>query len=457
MTTSNYTTIIVDSSIQSLRYIAQKHNFQTWNQTFVSSSSALSNVIDSSNYYSAMAITTSNVDVSGDLRSSNVSLGNTSLYITAQHALAGVYVANAKILNVNQNITTTFTVNCSAEGNSSSYLWELLNGDIVIASGTGPSIYAFSGLTFTIGEKVLLTARVSTGTVSSTSACYSFVCTATPYININALTFPSVATIQVDGVSYYGPGTTYQVGIGNATFSNLVSGNYSGSAFLKINSSSYDWSSLFSTLPPSGIRTNTLAFPSTPALFTSSNVSFQLRNSVVGEPMTSNVNVLFTPGIVEPIILNSNYMISSATRSFANGTSLGLTDPLYAVIADSFVSGYSFISQNIGYAPAQSITGVNRRRLYINLAHSGIPLISFGVRHNSTISDIAVSWTAISSTYYSANTVYIAAGGCGAGAQSGAVWYIRRPIGVSQSVISSIRLYIEYDSSVNVMPIPVFL
>lgn len=506
-TTSNYPTVFVDG--QKLQYFAKSHILSQWNNDFVSSSAPLSNILSNctnliTTSNSCIGIMTSNpqqtLDIVGNIKASGtifvsdlniggVSAGGGGGIVTYSAILpvmsnmpfmipsgAVLYQFSSNTLQnkavsyvVVNSITKTgvsgnnglFSINCTAFGNSSTYNWTLSSPSTTLVGGSN---FTFTNVPYSTGTtsfNVTASTGLSGAGSFATSINYSVTSDAlpTPLFSIGNPSFAAVSTTTVDSLVYYTGSTTYRFLGGSLSFSNLVAPNnstytgYTGNNFLQINNAGYQFSRVFATSPTSSnLITSTITVPSIGSNLTS-NISFTVSNLALST--SCNINIAYLNNAVATLstIPFTNLYISSVSRTYENGTTLGSRDVLYLPITNQFTSSHTFGLSNFVYS-TQTATG-NRTRLYINITpYTDVPLNSFIVNHNSAISDIQVQWTTIGSTYYSANTSYLSTG-CGSGTQSGGSWYIQRPNTISRTAYSTILLYIVYNtSSANIYPVP---
>jgi len=399
-------------------------------------------------------ISNSNLTVFGTLTNA---LGTP--FISASDAINGQYISGVVVNNISQNVNGQYSISCSATGNTSNYTWSLLNVPTTISQTTSSNSVTFSisNTSFGLNCNVNLQVLASVCNISAQSSIVSFCNTITPFINIVNIATSSPVYTTLDNVNYFAPGTFYNIPANGLYFSNLVgTSGYNGNNFLSVNGTYYNWNSIFggSIISNSGIY-NSTQIPN--ALLMSSNVTINLVNSSTSIPVTVTSNVLFA-SYSTPVITNSNNVVSGASRVYANGVSIASNEMIYSLVSGNFVSGLSFITNGF-YSPSQSAMASGRRRLYLTLtSYTNVPIVSFGVKHNSTLSNITVNWTNINSTWYSAASNWLS-GGCGSVVQnvSQSTWYIRRPSSISQTAISVVNLYIDYASNIDVVNPPVII
>lgn len=452
-TTDNYSTIVNDTSSKALRYISKNHIFQNWTSDTIDPSLPLDNVLSNTNYFSAMSIVNSNVNVFGDITVYGAinSIGG-SPFLAAADVLSGIYVANASIINIIQDPLGNYTVSCSAVANISGLSWVLRDNTSIIASGSGGTVYTFSNVRFTTGKSVSLSAYASGGTLTARSSACNFTAY-TAYVNVT--TPPTILTpiyTSIDNVNYYTTGTTFQFPVAAFTFCNLTTvPSYTGSNFFTINSNSYSWNTVFGTSNPG--PSNAYVIPSPAQQVVSCNIVITATNSSSSIPSTSVTKILYVPSNISPVIPNTNPVISSISRIYtSNNTTLGSNDMIYAPLQNSFASDLSYVISGFLSPASQSNVITGRHRVYMSITPaSNIPIVSFGVVHNSSVNNIYVSWSNLgSNTFYSASNRYTV-DGCGAGSNI-STWYIRRPTSLSQVFVSPVTLYIDYNA--NVVPVP---
>lgn len=418
---------------------------------YITTITASNSFVLACNVESVMSMSTSNVPSSRVLSD------------VANNIARQAFVNNVVINSVTETSTGTgyYNVSCSAIGNAPSYSWSLSNssGGQIASPVSGPSSYTFSNQSFTAGANSIRafadTTTLGSGTgTGSYSALYTFTANtvetvAAPSVTINSGTV-TASTISVDSVNYYTGAQSISFATNALTFAGLKKVYaYSGANFLTISNTNFNWSDVFLTNP-----TSEASFNNTKALSSitvnSSNVQFTVRN--VLSSTTIIRSIAYLPSAISPVFTNTNPFISSVSRTYLNGSSLGSTDVIFAPIKNVFVTS----TANAGtfdFKPTTTATS-GRTLLYINVTPvSGIAVVSFAVTHNSAnVSNIEVQWSEENATYYSATVSFIN-GGCGAGAQSGFTWYIRRPTSISQVSVSSIKMVITYTGTDDI-PIP---
>lgn len=356
-----------------------------------------------------------------------------------------------------------YNIQCTASGIAFSYNWSLSNlgTSTVIATASGTSPYTFTNVVLTPGT-VNLAAIATTGGSGAGSSAVSPTLTftalgqetvGTPYVSLSNIATVS-GTGTIDGVVYYTSGATLTCPVNSLSFSNLIKVNPypANNTFLTIGSSTYGWANVFTSSPTNeNLVKNTIALTNVP--LSTSAMILTVRNAVGSSSITKTF--AYTSSLSQPTLANTNATISNVTRTYANGTSLGTTDVLYAPDIGRFATSLNNIFGSYDFAPTQTISTALRSILYLSITPvTGSPIITFNVTHGSTVDDIYVQWTDISSTYYQAS-LSLFAGGCGNGTQSGSTWYITRPSSLNQSTVSSVLLYIVYNSSVTTAPKPI--
>lgn len=471
--TSNYSTIVTDTTdnIPKLRYVSQAHHFQLWNSNLINSSNAVSNVLNTSNYYSVLSIVNSNVgirttnpsyplDISGDVRiSGNLYMSSGAVGGTGQsfsYFMSSNLVATTSITLVSQNLNGKFNIVCAAVANVATFSWSLATASgTTLATGTGGTPYTFTDVTLPTGTNSIAVTATSAAGSSATSSTYTFTVEGTGPPLMNAtLSFPSITTLAIDSVNYYTTTTTYSIAAGAASFSNMVGvSSYNGTNFLSIGTNNYNWSDIFNINPTTTAQKTSDKAIAAQTLSTC-NLIMTLRNASQSNSYTCNI--MWVPSLPTLVIPNTNPTVASISRAYMSGASLSTTDVLWRPLQNSFVANVSNVTSGYLFPASQSLTNIGtRRQLKFTLTNNGL-LSAFSINHGmlaSDISDITVAWTDIIGTAFSANTSYLN-GGCGMGTQTNYIWYVQRPITISQTASSSCTVIITYGSLVSTMPIP---
>ena len=431
-------------------------------------------------------IITSNINASGTIYASNIVIGGASGFFLSCNVTSNFtnstttapnsyllynltcnIVNNSLIADVNVNVNETktgsglYNIVCTANGNASSYSWVLSNvvTNSVISSGTGASPYVFSNVSFSpSGSKTIsVTGTVQNnssgiGNTAKTNATFTANALETlnsPYVNVNNVYFSAPQTVSVDSVNYYTSNMLLQFNVGYLSFSNLVNVYpYSGTNFMTINNTNtFSWNSLFTSSP-----TNASAVSNTKVItvgnVTGSTLPISVSN-VLGS-VSCNINIAYVPPTIPtPTFTFTNSLVSNVARVISGN------DMIYAPLKNNFVTSSASAVNNCQFYPSTtSITGKTTLNMMVTPI-TGTILNSFGVGvYSNNVTDVKVSWSNISSTYFSASTSWMS-GGCGNGiGNSTSPWYIRIPSSLSQNTYSPI--YIQILTSGDI-PIPVII